>query len=101
MPFARIAFDDGRPISIELKPIVRLELSVIGALGRGVPPAGEAGVRAPDAVVAEPGREGGVGREAFSRCRLLIGNFVLNDVDRCEWSGFRLTNRIAYKSVEG
>lgn len=86
MPFARIAVDDGRPISIEFKPIVRLELSVIGALGRGVPPAGEAGVRAPDAVVAEPGREGGVGREAFNRCRLLIGNFVL-DVDRCEWPG--------------
>ena len=54
-----------------------VELTMLGAARRGF--AGVAGVRAPLGVApADPGREGGLGREALSRCRLFMGNFVLD-----------------------
>ena len=54
-----------------------VELTMLGAARRGFE--GVAGVRAPLGVApADPGREGGLGREALSRCRLFMGNFVLD-----------------------
>lgn len=54
---------------------------MLGMARSGFAEVGVPGVRAPLGVApgaADPGLDGGVGRDALSRCRLFIGNFVLD-----------------------